>query len=330
VEDLLRRVGVPAARINSDELTGVDLLIDAGRRVVRLNGRTLLPTVSWSRHFSALAIEASAAPARDLFLRDSWQALAGQLGALAGLSIQGRRPGLLEQLSLADRHQIAVPMTVITADPRQAKQALRGSLVVIKALHQHFVEGTPGRLTGVFPTVVERRSLTGMPQLGPPVVIQEFIEHDAELRVYYVQGQVLGFDVSKATAAELWLAVGRVTVRQVDLPLAVVRATRVLASALSLRYGAFDFLMRAGAPVFLEVNPDGDWRWIEAKTRTAPVTLAVARMLCDLHRDLLPALAAPLSHSSGAFDLMTFLSARQGRPDQLSADAGRPFGSLAS
>ncbi len=53
---------------------------------------------------------------------------------------------------------------------------------------------------------------------------------------------------------------------------------------MSLRYGAFDFLLSAGTPVFLEVNPDGDWRWAERRTRTTPVTLAVAAMLAALHR----------------------------------------------
>ncbi|MFB6894481.1 hypothetical protein ACFCX4_34870 [Kitasatospora sp. NPDC056327] len=37
--------------------------------------------------------------------------------------------------------------------------------------------------------------------------------------------------------------------------------------------------------MFLEVNPDGDWRRAERRTRTAPV--AVAAMLADLHRTAL-------------------------------------------
>jgi hypothetical protein len=303
VEDLLGQVGVPFARINADELAGVDLLVDPGNGSVCLNGDWLMPTVTWSRHFSALAIEGSGGPVYDLFLRDSWQAVASQLSTLSGTSIQARRPGPLEQLLLAERHQIAVPRTIITTDAGEAKGALRSSRVVVKAVHQHFVEAVPGRLSGVFPAVMDRNGLTSLPRPGPPVMVQEYVEHDAELRVYYVDGQVYGFEVSKETPADLWLAADRVGVQCVDPPPAVVSATRLLASALSLRYGAFDFLIRTGAPVFLEVNPDGDWRWIETKTRTAQVTSAVAQMLCDLHR------ATPTGRGTNSFDLMAFLSA---------------------
>jgi hypothetical protein len=251
------------------------------------------------------AIERAGSPARDLFLRDSWQAVADQLSAVYGTSIRPRHAGPLEQLMLAERHQIAVPRTVITTDPGQARSILQGSRVVVKALPGHFVEATPGRLTEVFPAVGRPPGPASGPRPGPPLIVQEFVEHDAELRVYYVAGQVHGFEVSKDTPADVWLAEDRVSVRSVDPPPRVVSATRLLAGAMQLSYGAFDFLLRAGVPVFLEVNPDGDWRWFEIKAGAAPVTLAVAQILCDQHRDLLP---ASVGRDAGSFELLTFLS----------------------
>ncbi len=305
VEGLLAAAGIRSARLNADELGAVDLLIDPARRAVRLNGTWLWPTVTWSRHFSVQAIERAGSPARDLFLRDSWQAVADQLSAVYGTSIRPRHAGPLEQLLLAERHQIAVPRTVITTDPGQARSILRGSRMVVKALPGHFVEATPGRLTGVFPAIGRPPGPDTGPRPSPPLIVQEFVEHDAELRVYYVAGQVRGFEVSKDTPADPWLAEDRVSVRSVDPPPQVVTATRLLAGAMQLSYGAFDFLLRADVPVFLEVNPDGDWRWFEIKAGVAPVTLAVAQILCDLHRDLLPASAG---RDTGSFELLTFLS----------------------
>ena len=98
---LLSQVGVPAERINADELAAADLLIDPGRRAIRRNGRWIAPTVVWKRHFSARAIEGSASPAYDLFLRDSWRAVADQLAALAPAAIGMRNPGLFEQMLVA-------------------------------------------------------------------------------------------------------------------------------------------------------------------------------------------------------------------------------------
>jgi glutathione synthase/RimK-type ligase-like ATP-grasp enzyme len=93
-----------------------------------------------------------------------------------------------------------------------------------------------------------------------------------------------------------------------ELPATVVSATKMLARGLSLSYGAFDFLLHGDMLVFLEVNPDGDWLWAEAKAQTAPVTRAVAQMLCELHRKYRPARAATGSRVADGFDLISFLA----------------------
>ena len=180
--------------------------------------------------------------------------------------------------------------------------------MIVKALHQHFVEAAPGWLTGVFPVVVPRADLGHWSEPGPPVIVQEFVEHEAELRVYDVNGQLHGFEIIKEAPADPWLSGARVQARLVRLPPAVATAARVLASAFGLRYGAFDFLVRAGSPVFLEVNPDGDWRWAEIRSGSSPVTAAVARMLCDLHREQLPAAGSRGGPDPGSFSLLAFLA----------------------
>jgi glutathione synthase/RimK-type ligase-like ATP-grasp enzyme len=87
------------------------------------------------------------------------------------------------------------------------------------------------------------------------------------------------------------------------VPWAVAGAARRFAAALPLRFGAFDFLVRGETPVFLEVNVTGDWRWAEALAGAEPVTLAAARMLCELHW---PACRT----ARDSFDLLGFLSGR--------------------
>jgi hypothetical protein len=311
VAGLLGKAGVPTARINADELGATDLLIDPGRRAFLREGSWLAPTVVWKRHFSARAIEGSASPAYDMFLRDSWRAVAGQLTALSPAAIGMRTPGRLEQLLVAQDRQIAVPRTVVTTDPAAAADLLGAARrFFVKALDEHFVEASPGRLSGVFPVAVNAQELRSALRPGPPVMVQEYVEHDAELRVYYADGQVHGFEVGKEASADPWLAADRVSVRHMELPQAVVLAATTLAEGLSLRYGAFDFLVQGDRLVFLEVNPDGDWLWAERKARTAPVTTAVARMLCELHRSHRPSLATPGNPVAGGFDLLSFLAPR--------------------
>lgn len=302
VGGLLGKVGIPVARINADQLAAVDLVIDPGRRAVRLDGRWLAPTVTWNRHFSPQAIDGTGSPVRDLFRHDSWDAVASQLAALSAASMGPRRVGLDEQQALARRLRIAVPRTMVTTDPSRARELLGGRRLVIKAVGQHFVEASPGRLSGVFPVIVTAQD--PLPALAPPVpvIVQEYVDHDCELRVYYVNGEVIGFQVSKESPADLWVASDRVQVRRVDPPGPVIAATRRLTAGLGLRFGALDFLLRDGGPVFLELNPDGDWRWAEHKSATSQVTMAVARMLRRLHLDALD------QRPPGSFDLLRFLS----------------------
>ncbi|WP_406208207.1 hypothetical protein OH807_36375 [Kitasatospora sp. NBC_01560] len=305
VQARLAAEGVRWARLNADELLTADLVVAPDGRSACLDGRRLTPTVTWVRHFSVAAIEGTGDGARTQFLRESWQAAAGQLETVSGTALRPAPVGLLAQLHLARRHRIAVPRTMLTTDPSRARDAFTCPRLVIKAAHHHFVESVPGRLNGVFPVVVDRSGLRadrpgGGPFPGPPVVVQEYVEHEEELRVYFVAGQLHAFRVVKDTPADPWLAPERVAVHPVDPPPAVVSATLALAAAMSLHYGAFDFLISAGTPVFLEVNPDGDWRWAEERTGTAPVTAAVAAMLAGLHRRALPA--------PGRFDLLGFLA----------------------
>jgi hypothetical protein len=301
VGELLARVGIPVLRLDADLLGGLDLVADPAVRTLRVDGAWFAPTVVWMRHFSAAAVD----PADD-FARAAWRLLAEQAGTCAAVTVQPPAPGLLDQLRVAAESGIAVPRTVVATDPRQAEALLPGPRLVVKALGGHFVEERPGELSGRFPVVVERGSLPATS--GPPVVVQEYVEHEAELRVYAVRGEIHVFEVRKAAPSDPWLAPERVAVRAVraaEMPRVfeeLVAAVEVLSSAMALRYAAFDFLVRDGAPVFLEANADGDWRWVEERVGVQPVTGAVARMLAELHR------SAGGSAPRG-FDVMAFLGA---------------------
>jgi hypothetical protein len=306
VAALLRRAGVPAVRLDADRLAAADLLVDPASGRARLNGRWLVPTVTWRRHFTPAAVEVRGGPVSEAFSRESWAAAVAGLTVISRVSIGAQRPGLLTQLRHAVRGRIAVPRTVVTTDPRHAARLIDAPRLIVKAAGEHFVEAEPGRLSGIFPTVVSRDELAYRAAPGPPVVVQEYVEHDAELRVYYADGALECFEVGKLAPADPWLVPGRVSAKVRALPPAVAAAARFLAAALSLRYAAFDFLLRGDIPVFLEANPDGDWRWLEARTGAAPVTAAVAGMLCRLHRAAVA--AGPDQRQEHSFDLLGFLS----------------------
>jgi hypothetical protein len=303
VARLLRKIGVPCVRLNADELASAGLLVDPACRIARLAGQWVVPAVTWIRHFSARAIEDPLGPVHQLFTQDSWTAAADSLAGISAVAIRSCQPDTITQLRLAAQHGVRVPQTYLVTDPSQLAGLFPGQRVIVKPLHQHFVEAAPGLLSGVFPLIMPSGDLAGQSP-GPPVVVQEYIEHQAELRVYYVAGSLHGFEISKRAPASPWLDDPEVTARPVPVSRAVAGAAETIASAFRLRYGAFDFLLRDGEPVFLEVNAAGDWRWIERKTGSSPVSEAVARMLRDLHQAQLLEAGAPRE----PFSLLSFLA----------------------
>jgi hypothetical protein len=312
VRRLLESIGIPVARLDVELVAGQRFTADLDRRAVRFGNRWISPTVTWIRHFSPRSMPVRRGAVADAFATDSWQALVHQLGSLSAELIPAFGPGLIDQLAAARAAGIAVPRTVVSTDPVAAARLLGVRHVVVKALHQHFVEAAPGLLSGVFPEIAEVSSIsrTGRPG-GIPVIVQERVAHEAEIRCYYVRGQILTFAVGKADPAALWLNANSVTAEQIDPPPAVAQAAEALAEALSVRYGALDFLIADGRPVFLELNWAGDWRWIERRARVGPVTTAVTAMLRDVHlqavRSSFPEQSAGLART-GHFDLIRFLS----------------------
>ncbi len=302
----LSAAGLPVERLDAETVGAARVVIDVDRSAVQVRGRWITPSVTWVRHFSARTIPPDwRGAAAQIFAGQSWQALAEQLGTVAGVHLASRGPGTLEQLAAARRCGVAVPRTVVTTDPAAASGLLTGTRLVIKAVHQHFVEATPGLLTGVFPEIIGADELAARVYGSgePPVLVQDYVEHDLEIRAYYVGGQIIAFAVGKAYPAQLWLHPEEVSAREIEPPAAVAAAVRALAASMSLEYGAFDFVSAGGVPVFLEVNVGGDWCWLEAKTGNAPVTGAVCSMLAELHYRT--------RESAGQVDPVSFLAGRR-------------------
>ena len=319
---VLRQVGVPCVRLDAEAAGATEVIVDPAAGVMCVHDLWIRPAVTWVRHFSARVLADHRSPAYQAFLRDSWQALMAQLVVVSGTVVRSHGPGLLAQLALAARHGIRVPRTIVATAPVRAAALLPARRHLVKALHQHFVEASPGLLTGVFPELIDQaaadqpggRAAAASPAApaapvapaapAAPVVVQEYVEHDTEIRAYYAGGEVLAFTVSKDSAADPWLRPDRVAVRQAEPPAAVAAAARQLARAMSLEYAAFDFLISDGTPTFLEADPTGDWRWIERRVNGLPVTNAVARML----RGMYARSAAGSGATMAPIELTTFLS----------------------
>lgn len=113
-------------------------------------------------------------------------------------------------------------------------------------------------------------------------MFQELIEHEYAVRLTVVDGRMFpaAIHAHSAAAALDWRSdYDAPTYEVVEVPPDVECGVKELMLSLRLRFGAFDFLVTPeGRWVFLEVNPNGQWAWIEQMTGM-PIASALADAL---------------------------------------------------
>jgi hypothetical protein len=191
------------------------------------------------------------------------------------------------QLPAARSAGLDVPDTLVTNDPGEARAFIdRIGLgrVVCKAFSATQEVWRETRLIGEAEyALLDRVALA-------PVIFQELVPAEVDLRVTVVGEEVFPAAVHSQELPysldfRLFLEVGAgVRMSPARLPQEVEEGLLRLLKHAGLRYGAIDMRRTPdGRHVFLEVNPSGQWRFVEEVTGQ-PITAAMARLLTELDR----------------------------------------------
>lgn len=287
----------PTVLIRQDEIPKTPLALDVDSGLLDIAGRRVRPAVVWVRHGSACALVAQARPAGSVtpLQAESWSGFLRQVASTADAALPGGTVVGPGQLAEARRLGVRTPRTVVTNDVPAGARAMRAPAVVVKTPDFRLFEPDRRNWPACLPSIADREELVRGPGAagpaggggaaadGRPVVVQEYVPHGRELRVYHLDGGICAFEVRKPHPSSLMTDPDGVTVTRVDCPRPAADAVRTLCAAWNLRYGAFDLLVPGtGDPVFLEANPDGDWLWFERKARWHGVSFMAAVMVREL------------------------------------------------
>ncbi|MEX2053246.1 MAG: hypothetical protein WD898_03415 [Candidatus Paceibacterota bacterium] len=119
-----------------------------------------------------------------------------------------------------------------------------------------------------------------------PLIFQEYVEKDFELRITVVRGEVFACAIysqanEKTRVDWRHYDIPNTPHKQYELPLNVKEKCIKLVEALGLEFGCIDMIVTPdGRFVFLEINPIGQWLWIEELTKM-PITESLADLLLD-------------------------------------------------
>jgi hypothetical protein len=184
---------------------------------------------------------------------------------------------------------------VVTTRP--ARHRPGGATCIVKTTGRHLIEPSSGVQHGLFPQPLDPRLGSGLPEPAP-VIVQQYLASDHELRVFVVGEQLIAYRVDKRDPAQLWVDPEAVEVRRQEVAPALGQTLLALARFWRLDVVAFDLLVRDdGAPVFLEANVNCDWRWFEGRSGEPAVSRAVAAWVVARFEELRGAAARSSAHS---------------------------------
>jgi glutathione synthase/RimK-type ligase-like ATP-grasp enzyme len=189
----------------------------------------------------------------------------------------------LRQLQLAAEVGFELPDTVVGNDPDAV-------LDLFTACHGQLISkqaglGDLGAGLMRYTEPVRRRDLVHIEGVRQcPLIVQSYVPKKLELRVTVVGDQVFAAAINSQRAHHTridWRRYDDKNTRMFEwrLPEAVAQLCVRLTRRLGLRYGALDLVLTPDDRyVFLEINPSGQYLWVEEATGL-PITAALVDLL---------------------------------------------------
>jgi biotin carboxylase len=195
------------------------------------------------------------------------------------------------QLGAAHRAGFEAPDTLTTNDPEAffAFRADHPGAMIAKPAGPSMLR-QPGQPNAGYMKASGYTALVSRGDLGyasalrrAPVTFQPYVEKRSEIRATVIGDRVLAVEIDSQANHRTridWRRYDRAHTpyRAHRLPEAIERSCLALARRLGLRYGAIDLILTPeGRYVFLEINPNGQFGWLEESAG-----LPLHDALCDL------------------------------------------------
>jgi hypothetical protein len=193
------------------------------------------------------------------------------------------------QLRIAKMHGLAIPKTIITNNPREVEEfaATFDGPLAYKPLHSFSKpsDDHAGLLT-IFTNIVPRKMIKSCAAQieRAPCIFQEYVKKKYELRL-----TVIGQDIYCAAIPSQDSERSSIDWRRYDLantpyepyilPTFFKKKIHQFMAELGLVFGCLDFIVTPDDKfVFLEINPNGQWLWVE-KLTGMPIAESMAQLL---------------------------------------------------
>lgn len=195
----------------------------------------------------------------------------------------------LPQIRIAQKCGLAVPRTLVTNSPKEVRAFFTecGGKIAYKVLHAPVIKPTEGpELWGVPTSLLGESHMEKIDLIRHTGgIFQEYVEKQYEVRVTIIGRELFAAKIdSQAEESSRidWreaVALGKVEVTPYDLLPEVANLCKEIVRAYGLAFGAIDLIRTPeGKYVFLEINCNGQWLWVEEFTKQ-PLLDSMVRFL---------------------------------------------------
>lgn len=183
------------------------------------------------------------------------------------------------QLLVASSLGFKIPIGVISNDVYDVISRTRNDGLIVKPLRQALLKG--GQEKVIFTSRIPKLSNEHKTAISySPSIYQQEIKKKFDVRVTVVGDKVFPVAIwsQNNTESEVdWRNGGRIDLlhEKIELPSELEKKCVMLTQELNLRFGAIDLICDLDEEFwFLEINPNGQWAWIENQTKL-PIASAI-------------------------------------------------------
>lgn len=274
---VVRRLAESIFRLNTDIIRDYEVeWTTQGFRLSNPNGRRIelgeIGSVYWRKPFTSPGYEDVSHP--DYFLCSEARYLVRELYNVArahgahALVEEGaeRRVGKIRQLLLATRHFKVPEWKIVlgqdyTAPPLTIAKSLSGEQIDAESV--------------LYTTRIDGKELSA----SHIWFTQRAINKSADITVCFVQGRAFGFELPATDGVVDWRATldkpATQNWRPIVLPPDLRKGIGAFMEDCGLRFGRLDFVVKNSEFFFLEVNPNGQWAWLDPEDKTGLTTAMI-------------------------------------------------------
>jgi len=298
----LQRLKIPYFRFNTEDFPMESALIwndsaEDGRKLRLTNGRILdfsqVQSVWYRRPVSPSPRPELSKEENDFVEAEARDALLGIWRTLDWFWVSHpdhirQAENKLNQLMRARSLGFDIPRTLVTNDPTSAYKFFEkcGGKMIAKPLRQSQIYTNKG-VGIIYTNLVTKDHVQSIPSvIFSPVILQEYIPKEVDIRINVFGHEVFATEIHSQKAVKKanqidWRRNVALDIPHLPhkLPTDVREKCRKLVNDCELQFAALDLILTpSGSYVFLEMNPNGQWAWIEPLTKQ-PLRKALIELL---------------------------------------------------